>query len=81
MANVVAQPSNNPTNKLTAAVVGAAVVEVFRALLNHYAPDFGQPELWTALSPVIVFLCGWFIPDAPNVVVVMSDQSAAGAQQ
>jgi hypothetical protein len=76
MANIVNQPSVNPTNKLSAAVVGAAVVEVARALLNHFAPDFAQPELWTALTPVIIFFCGWFVPDAPNVVVITQ-----GAQQ
>lgn len=73
MANVVTQPSANPTRKLSAAVVGSAVVEVCRALLTHFAPDFAQPELWTALSPVVIFMCGWFISDAPNVVVVMDD--------
>lgn len=73
MANIVNQPSRNPTNKLTAAVVGSAVVEVLRALANHFFPDFAQPELWTALAPVIVFGCGWFISDAPNVVVVTQE--------
>jgi len=73
MANIVNQPSRNPTNKLTAAVVGSAVVEVCRALAGHFFPDFAQPELWTSLAPVIVFGCGWFISDAPNVVVVTQD--------
>ena len=75
MANIVNQPSVNPTNKLSAAVIGVAIVEVARALLGHFAPDFAQPELWTALSPVIVFLCGWFVPDAPNIVVITQDAS------
>lgn len=74
MANIVNQPSVNPTNKLSAAVVGAAVVEVARAVAAHFFPDFAQPELWTALSPVIVFACGWFVSDAPNVVVITQEQ-------
>jgi hypothetical protein len=62
----VTQATPNPTNKLTAAVVGVAVVEVLRTLLTNYAPQWSDPALWTALSPLIVFACGWFIKDAPN---------------
>ena len=75
MTNVINQPSANPTNKLSAAVIGAAVTEVSRALLGHFMPEFSEPALWTALSPIIVFLCGWFVPDAPNIVVVTQEQS------
>lgn len=73
MANTISQPSANPTNKLTAAVVGIAVVEVARTALANFAPGWSDPAMWTALSPVIVFMCGWFIPDAPNIVVHVGD--------
>lgn len=62
----VNQPTANPTNKLTAAVVGVAIVEVIRTGLANFAPGWSDPAMWTALSPVIVFACGWFIKDAPN---------------
>lgn len=74
MANTINQPSANPTNKLTAAVVGAAIVEVARTSLANFAPEWSEPAMWTALMPVIVFICGWFVPDAPNIVVVMKDE-------
>lgn len=69
----VVQPSLNPTNKLTAAVVGVAITEVARTLLANLAPGWSDPAMWTALSPIIVFACGWFVKDAPNVPVVTSD--------
>jgi len=73
MANTISQPSANPTNKLTAAVVGVAVVEVARTALANFAPGWSDPAMWTALSPIIVFMCGWFVPDAPNIVVHVED--------
>lgn len=73
MDNRVNQPSANPTRKLTAAVVAAAVVEVTRTALANFAPGWSDPAMWTALSPLILFLCGWFIKDDPNIVVVMND--------
>lgn len=65
----ISQPTINPTNKLTAATIGIAVVEVLRVALQNFAPEWSDPTMWTALSPVIVFACGWFIKDAPNVSV------------
>lgn len=73
MANTISQPSANPTNKLTAAVIGVAVVEVSRTALANFAPGWSDPAMWTALSPVIVFACGWFVPDNPNIVVHIED--------
>jgi hypothetical protein len=65
----VSQPTNNPTNKLAAATVGAAVAEVTRVVVGHMWPDFADPAMWTALTPLIVFGFGWFMSDAPNMVV------------
>jgi hypothetical protein len=71
MATLVNQPGNNPTNKLSAAVVAAAVVEIVQAVVTIVFPDFDQPTLWTALTPVAVFLAGFFIRDDANVNVTI----------
>lgn len=65
----VTQPSSNPTNKLAAATIGAAVAEVLRVVVGHIWPDFADPSMWTALSPIIVFAFGWFTSDHANMVV------------
>jgi hypothetical protein len=62
----VSQPTYNPTNKLTAAVIGVALVEVTRTALSNFAPGWSDPGMWSALSPVVVFACGWFVKDRPN---------------
>lgn len=64
----VSQPTPNPTNKLTAAIIGSAVCELARVILANLAPGWAEPSLWVALSPIIIFLCGYFVKDAPNVV-------------
>lgn len=74
MDNTINQPSANPTNKLTAAVIGVAVIEVTRVLVANFAPGFDDQGMWTALSPVVVFLCGWFVPDAPNQIVIVENK-------
>lgn len=73
MANRVNQTSANPTRKLSAAVIGIAVVEVARTALSNFAPEWGDQAMWTALSPVVVFACGWFVKDDPNIVVITQD--------
>lgn len=73
MANTVKQPSYNPTNKLTAAVLGAAVVEIAQIALANLAPTWTTPALWNALTPVIILACGWFVPDRPNIMVVVEE--------
>lgn len=73
MADTISQPSANPTNKLTAATIGIALVEVLRTALASFAPEWSDPAMWTALSPIVVFACGWFISDAPNIVVVTQE--------
>lgn len=70
MTDLVTAPNANPTRKLTAAVVGVAIVEVIRTALANFAPGWSDPAMWTALSPVIVFACGWFIRDEATVVIV-----------
>lgn len=69
MATIV-QPSNNPTNKLTAAVAAMAFVSVARVAVRNLAPEWYDEGMFDALSPVLVLVLGWFIKDAPNVAVV-----------
>ena len=71
--NTISQPSANPTNKLTSATIGIAIVEVLRTALATFAPEWSDTAMWTALSPIVVFACGWFISDAPNIVVITQD--------
>lgn len=70
MAQVI-QASNNPTNKLTAAIVAAATMEVFKAVFTIQFPEFDQPELWASLTPVAVWAAGYFIKDDVNVQVTV----------
>lgn len=65
------QPTINPTNKLTASVVAVAVIELARVLVHNFLPGFDDAGLWTALSPVAVFLVGYFIKDEANVVLAV----------
>ncbi len=73
LGNTVIQASANPTNKLTAAVVSTAVIEVARTAAMNYLPGWSDPALWSALSPCVVFFVGWYVPDQPNIVVNMPD--------
>lgn len=66
----IKQPDYNPTNKLTAATIGVALVEVSRVIAANLFPGWEDPVMWTALSPVFVFACGWFVEDRPTVLVV-----------
>lgn len=83
MANVVNQPSANPTNKLTASVVGASVwgtaMLLVGLVLKNEAPGWYDPEVLASVtltgSTVASFVAGWFTPDRPNVVVITQDQS------
>lgn len=70
MATVI-QPSLNPTNKLTAAIVAAAFMSISRVVVKNLAPEWYDEQLWDALFPVVVFALGYFIKDAPNVAVVV----------
>lgn len=64
--NTVSQPTAMPTRKLTAAVVGAAIVEVTRVFLENTFPGWADPAMWVALSPLVIFACGWFVKDRAN---------------
>ena len=67
MSTTVSQPSANPTNKLTAATVAAALHSVFGLVLRNLAPEWYEPDVMAATLPILVFAIGWLVPDSPNV--------------
>lgn len=78
MANVVNQPSANPTRKLAASTVGGAVWGTLMLIvglgLKNLAPEWYDPEVLASITltgtTVAGYVSGWFTADAPNVVVV-----------
>lgn len=68
MANLVVQPTLNPTRKLSAAVVAVALMEVFWVVLTNLFPSYADPSLKAALTPVVVFVAGYFIKDEATPV-------------
>lgn len=73
MANTINQPSKNPTNKLTAATLAGAVVSVSGLVLRNLAPEWYDPDVLTAVLPIVVFAAGWFTSDAPNQIIIVND--------
>ena len=75
--DAINQPSNNPTNKVTAqtvAVSASGFVFVFSGLVvRNLWPTWYDPEVWAsaqALMTVLAgFAAGFYIRDKPNVVV------------
>jgi hypothetical protein len=76
MATTVNQASANPTNKLSAATVAAALMGLLGLALRNLAPQWYDQEVLVGLLPVVVYAAGWFIKDAPNITVVTTDTSA-----
>lgn len=66
MASLVPQPNMNPTRKLSAAVIATAGMELARFLVQHFAPTFYDPALWSAMTPIVVFAVGYAVKDADN---------------
>ncbi|MFA5899572.1 MAG: hypothetical protein WC829_10710 [Hyphomicrobium sp.] len=65
----VTQASINPTNKLTAATLSVALLNVVRVIIEGVWPNTTDQAMWIALDPVAVFLVGWFIKDEANISV------------
>lgn len=63
----VNQLTAKPTNKLTAAMVGAAVVETARSVSDALWPGLLDGPFWIAIYPLAIFGAGYFIKDAANV--------------
>jgi hypothetical protein len=69
----VIQPSPvNPTNKLGAATITVAIIELARFLVQHFAPDYYDAALWSALTPIIMFAVGYLVKDEANISVVVN---------
>jgi glyoxylate utilization-related uncharacterized protein len=75
MTETVNQPSANPTNKLTAATIGAATLSVSGLIVRNLFPEWYDQDVWLSMAPVVVFALGWFIKDKPNVVVVVEEKT------
>lgn len=57
------QPSATPTNKLTAATLGAAALAVLGLIVRNIWPQWYDASVWSALSPVAVFALGYVVKD------------------
>ena len=68
--DVVNQPSSQPTNKLTAATLGAALVPALGLVIQNLWPSWYDPTVLMGLTPIVVYLLGYFIKDEPNITVV-----------
>jgi hypothetical protein len=60
------QPTAVPTRKLTAATVAAALLSLAQLLATNLAPQWYDPELWVAMTPLVTFLAGYLVRDLPN---------------
>lgn len=69
MAKTVNQPTALPTNKLSAATTATAIMSVAGLVVQNIWPSWYSQEVWAAMLPVVVFVVGWFVSDAPNVPV------------
>lgn len=69
----VSQPSRQPTNKVSAATITTALVAVSGLALKNLAPQWYDPEVMLSMTPVLLFVVAWFVPDAPNIVVVTEE--------
>jgi predicted regulator of Ras-like GTPase activity (Roadblock/LC7/MglB family) len=64
--NPINQPSINPTRKLTAATIAAAVVSVSGLIVRNTFPTWYDDEVWSAMTPIVIFAVGYFVKDLPN---------------
>lgn len=63
---LVSQKSALPTRKLSAATIGAALVAVSGLVVRNLAPDWYDPDVWLALTPIVVFALGYLVRDEAN---------------
>lgn len=73
MAKTINQPSANPTNKLTAAIIVAAGLSVLRVIVRNLAPEWADDAMFDSLLPLAVGIAGWYTPDRPNITVITQD--------
>lgn len=65
----VKQPTINPTNKLSAAIIGASLAAMLKAIVTNRYPYLGDPVIWEPMPIVVAAVAGYFVKDAPNVQV------------
>jgi hypothetical protein len=74
MAELVTQPSANPTNKLTAATVTGFIVAFIQFLVTQLAPQYAgilqDPTVVSIETTVAAFIAGWIVKDRATMVVV-----------
>lgn len=74
MAILVDQPTQNPSNKLSAAIIAGAIVAVSRALIAKYVPELDNDTVWIALTPIVIWGCGYFVRDRATTAIVVGEQ-------
>lgn len=73
----VDQPTANPTNKLTAATLAGAAMAILSLVIRNEAPQWYDPDVMVALSPVVAFLAGYLVRDHATITVVQVTPDAA----
>lgn len=66
---LISQPTQNPTRKLTSAVVAAAIVAIGQTIADIYWPGAFDQKFWTAMFPIAAYAAGYFTKDEVNVVI------------
>lgn len=66
MADLVNQPSKRPTNKLTAATVAAAAVNLAAGVYEWLVGDPVPVEITGPLTVLATFLAGYVVQDRSN---------------
>lgn len=72
--DTIHQPSSQPTNKLTAATLAAAIVPAVGLFIRNLFPEWYDPEVIVGMTPIFVFLFGYFVKDEPNVTVALESK-------
>jgi hypothetical protein len=82
MTTTVTQPSNDPTNKVTAITAALAAWGIFMSVgglfLKNMAPEYYDPQVMLDVSAgvptCVAFLVGWVRKDKPNVIITQEPQ-------
>lgn len=60
--NLVDQPTNAPSRKLSAAILAGALV----ALARWAVPALNDDALWIGLTPLVIWAVGYLVRDKDN---------------
>lgn len=72
MAEKVAQPTQNPTRKLSAAVIATATVAIGKVIVEAIWPGTTDDDFWMAMFPVAAYAAGYFVKDEATVTMVQN---------